>query len=708
MLSDALEVSRSLRAAGIATVTRHPDIKPLGKRDVWRAVLAGNGRLSRLEVVQREDAPSFWTLRDGNHNSFPLVPISGENKLKALRRVPEDEPLLPIAADRRAPLARRVDAFLAVRANTVLALGMLTPWPSYRQRLAERREQLAPLRSTEASAVCSLLDCVLGSDGGELLLEIDEALVDRLREAPDTASLELAVKTAFVGPAEVLLDLDPGPGRLRAADPLQVPGLSEGLRQSAGEGVRAVCALTGRREVIEDDKFPQANLPVLGPTYLFARNPDIPSAARYERSGAASFQVAREVAVELSAALEALARPERQERTWSAVPSERPGQYDLLLCFVGGDEAWTRDLPLAGGLAGHGDPAAAREAQFESLASDLVKLAKGRDVAFDSSARFLVLRKVDPGNRKVIYSRSATVTELALAAQRWTDGCHNVPPGFELPVWSKQARAAARASPRVISPGALVALGRDLFQGEGRERVQAPGPSFATAMRLFLGSEHARAAEARGLLRHFLNRRHRLMAGVAHAARRGDLSGYDTRAALDSAGLLGLLLFQHRPSIRKEEYMQDPGFLLGQLLAGADVLHRGYCEDQRGGAIPPSLLGNQLLGLAQRAPQSALAQLCRRWRVYAGWAEKKRRDRRQDLRVPDRSAKGERSIYYGVHATWRMRELAEQLEGRLPAAADDPFRAELLLGYMTGLPRRGKAESPETSTEDDLLEGVRE
>jgi hypothetical protein len=36
----------------------------------------------------------------------------------------------------------------------------------------------------------------------------------------------------------------------------------------------------------------------------------------------------------------------------------------------------------------------------------------------------------------------------------------------------------------------------------------------------------------------------------------------------------------------------------------------------------------------------------------------------------------------------RAEELCRDLHGRLPRHADDEFRAELLLGYVAGLPRK--------------------
>lgn len=697
MLVEAWEMDRALRGAGIPTESRHPDIKPLAKRDVLRAVLNDIGAVYRLEVIDRDSAPSFWTVRDGNHNSFPLVQISGRNRVKALRKATDTE-LLDLVRSKKANLAERVEAFFALRASSALSLDELVPWPSYRQRLEERRLQLASLRGTEARAICVLLDRLLAVDGTDILLSLDEVLTHGLREVPSDSFLELAAKLAFMGPGEVLLDIDPNEDAvLRATDPSNIPAVGAALSRSDASGPMGTCALSGANVPVEDDKFPQANLPIIGPTYLFSRNLDIPSTIRYGLGGPASFTVSKKLASDLQSAIEALTAESRRERTWALLPSEQPKQYDLLIAFLPAAE----DLAVAGTIAGGTEAASVTGDVFEELTADLLRLAKGIDSPRSPLGQIVVIRKVDAGNRKVVYSTSTGLTTFAEAAARWTDGCHNVPRELiQLPVRVGKNEPAKKVSPWVVSPGRLVALGREMFTRDGTERTQAPGPTFANAMRLFLGEDAARRREAARLLPHFLGRRQRLLSGIAHASHRGQLGRYDTRAALETAALLGLLLQEHRLQRKKEEFMESTAFQLGQLLAGADVLHRGYCEHQRGGDIPPSLLGNQILPLAQRSPVSALAQLSRRWAIYSGWAEKNRRHPR-----PKGESDKQWAIFRAAHMPRRLQLLAERMKGSIPEKADDVFRAELLLGYLAGPPRsQAQDAAAQSNTPDPNIE----
>lgn len=152
--------------------------------------------------------------------------------------------------------------------------------------------------------------------------------------------------------------------------------------------------------------------------------------------------------------------------------------------------------------------------------------------------------------------------------------------------------------------------------------------------------------------------------------------------------------------------MKETAFKLGQLLAAADVVHAGYCADIRGGDIPPSLLGNQVFAMAQTAPTKALATLCRRWKPYDGWAKRTARDpNRVDLMIASKE-KDERQrkieqqrgwdIKKALRQTREMRSLAAELASVLAdCRIDDSFRAELLLGYIAGLPKKEDSNSQE-------------
>ena len=138
--------------------------------------------------------------------------------------------------------------------------------------------------------------------------------------------------------------------------------------------------------------------------------------------------------------------------------------------------------------------------------------------------------------------------------------------------------------------------------------------------------------------------------------------------------------------------MENAAFKFGQLLAAADVVHAGYCADVRGGDMPPSLLGNQVFTMAQKAPTKALAMLCRRWKPYDGWAKKAARQpgRADGLTASKDKTEQQRgwSIKKALRQSREMGTLASDLAPALRSCTPNAtFQAELLLGYIAGLPK---------------------
>jgi len=227
--------------------------------------------------------------------------------------------------------------------------------------------------------------------------------------------------------------------------------------------------------------------------------------------------------------------------------------------------------------------------------------------------------------------------------------------------------------------------------------VEVTGLSAAETLQLFLDPMKAAHTRVERALRLVFSRRAVLVAGVAHvqhapqcSSRRDDLMRkFDYNEALRTITLLGILL--HKMSREKEVYMNETAFKLGQLLAAADAVHAGYCADVRGGAVPPALLGNQVFTMAQTAPTRALAVLGSRWKPYDGWAKKATREPDRTEKMIASASKDEQQrgwdIRRALSQARKMAPLASELASTLvDCQPDDVFRAELLLGYIAGIP----------------------
>jgi hypothetical protein len=301
----------------------------------------------------------------------------------------------------------------------------------------------------------------------------------------------------------------------------------------------------------------------------------------------------------------------------------------------------------------------------------------------------LVLRKVDLGNHKVIYHRRTSAADLAGAADRWQRANANLPDwlGFPIPVGPSSMEMLR---PKSMSPLSIGRISKKHY-GPGRYvPTKVSGISASMAFQCFLGEGDNRTL-ARMMLAPIVSQYQPLLTGLATAEKRGTdvLKALDPKLALRWDALravswMGILLYQLGRV--REDYMSDAAFLLGRLLSAADTMHIRYCYAARNGEIPRDLLGGSLLSMAGKDPMRALGLLQARWQPYWNWG---------------RSSGA---------LTSELKLAASQMVGKIDELAkpvDDRFRAELLLGFLVGLPAKEQpgpvAESPKAGTdgEDD-------
>ena len=353
------------------------------------------------------------------------------------------------------------------------------------------------------------------------------------------------------------------------------------------------------------------------------------------------------------------------------------------------------------------------EADFNLLASRSCTLPDGKIASIPAGARLevLVIRRLDPANKKVVHKTSYSIEKFSDFAREWQDSHRNVPEIRLFIPPRKKGEELLLKSPGFVSPGKMVDILKRVYTHSGRKSTEVPGPTFTDTFRLLTTVAGTNGENAARLLSVTLYRAGHLLAGIARYRSQSfkEYKENDLITALNVVSVLGILLSKLCHS--KDKYMNELPFLLGQLLAGADTLHRGYCMDQRGEAIPSSLLGNALLPTAGKNPSSALAQLAERWKVYHGWADKTRN--RPDFIVKikegiERAGKKSpgarklRNIRDGAWIALHLKEVAESIStqlGSLPPM-DDLFKAKLLLGYLAGFPKTTPTKSKTDEDKD--------
>lgn len=723
MLNDLALVERAMADAGVDLADRHPDVKDMAKGAALRVRLAADGGVADLDIIPDAGNGATWTLRDGQHNGFP-----GLKTKTGLLALPEAERTAHAAAWKTAnPLARLAELRrLAAACPVDPAVESGWPEPGHRRRIAERGAALRGLGAAPASAaVAAVFDRFLRALDRRPAFAAD--LAQRLVAYAGARGgdwIDMA-RAALVEPVALVIDVPAGEFARDASDPRQIGAVSAALAgQGGADAPSGRCALSGHDAPLHRGNFPQPNLPGLGQTYIFSRNADIPSLTRYGRTSDASFPLDAALARRLASAIAVLTTPPEQGRTWRLIPAECGDKPDLLVV----------SRPLASALCDDRreeeddeDENAPRAglAQWRSLGERLHEQldAKASDHKPVEDVLVLVLRTVDPANRKAIYQRRLSAAEIFEAWTRWRAACANRPDWLSLPSPVKGERTLiSLRPPPTLAPLSLTPDTAVRFTHGGRRRTPLVGVGAPEAFALFLGEGDARLRAAR-LLRLIVQRHGALLSGLAHARAKGTdaLKTFDPRAdlraaALRSATWLGALL--HRLDRDTETYMSDVAFRLGQLLWAVDRIHVGYCADMRGGATPPVLIGAAVFGVAGDDPARALAMLQQRIKPYLAWlgsgAMSRIRDRAEGL-----EGRGEKSRAIAMRAALslpqRARALIEGLSGELRSyatrqeVADDAFRAELLLGYLAGLKPEPKTSAAAPAAGGaDLAQGEQE
>ena len=740
MLNELLIIERGARQAGIKMVLRHSEVKNAGRKPTLHVFLDDKGQVSRVQAIplSRLRKQPLWKLGEGQKNSFPFVqpkPLWDDSAI----RIWEDR------FKKKSTDSEKRQTLLEIGSKARIRDEELGEWTSSGiiKALSQIRRDVAALEHSDAGVLPVTIDRFLlacdkskGGNPANLVRKIVHKIIEELRYSSSTDLIVTAIALliesgnkcgAFYFDAE-------GEFPLPLTDVRLEEMLCKHLRQNDFKNTKRVgtCCITGENGHLVSGNFSQPNLPFIQQSFLFAKNEAIPAMERYGQIAANSIDVGYMTDIRLRAAIEALCEDERKGKTWRGIPSEVPKVMDLLLAFVD----MVPDAPMVEVLTEKDiqeeeDFSEETEVISETINSiagfekrterliDLVKAKVGNDIT-RIPVQLVIFRKVDQANRKVVYADTLTVSGLYQAATDWKKGERNVPEWLKLFALPPSESKPRLMSPPHVAPLGLIAFSKQIFlrSGErpGGKKKEQVGLPASEALRFFIDAVGDKNIGARNraerILRLLLARRSSLLEKVAHIQhipdccdRRSDLmKKLDRYEALRSVTLMGILL--HKLNREKEVYMNETAFKLGQLLAGADMVHAGYCADVRGGAVPPSLLGNQVFTMAQTTPIKALSMLCQRWKPYDGWAKKAVREANRIDKLVSSGNKTEQDrgwdIRNALSYAWRIRPLANDLAPALGnCRVDDIFRAELLLGYIAGLP---KVEKENTDTQDNNQE----
>lgn len=430
------------------------------------------------------------------------------------------------------------------------------------------------------------------------------------------------------------------------------------------------------------DKFPSANVPILGSVILRSMVKEVQCQFRYGTADAESFPVGDTTRRLAKLALETLSQPQFKGDTWGTMgDKEVLFAYPTVICDE--EDAERNVLPieeikLASVLtAEEKEDQAAAVADFTEIASSVIDALKGIGrPLYEIEINVFILKKLDKAHTKVIYYTGFSAEHLQRAANAWTEGCANLPESIlNYREWGESKGEQVSKRIRPVYPKDIFRSLNKVWRLDGEGSSQSSRIKASEGIDLLLRVDDT--AYFSSLLSFFITN------AAPYFAKLGSFlvlnripkeKSKDDR--IKNPAILGLLLY--KLGRNKEDYMKDQFYQLGKLLALADGLQYHYCkwvrssdDDRKRGAVnaPVQLVGNSMLRAAEMSPQTVIANLGRRTSCYMTWA------------------KTDRDMEKGI-SRWFIKQINEVSCGleitQWPSRLSPLEKSELYLGYMAG------------------------
>ena len=756
MLSELYHIAKNLSHQGQERRLVHADFgEPgLSTNVNLRLLLSENGKIVRLEVLQATEAVSLWTLKKGGFRFFPAVrmpnPLLG---LSATDPAWKDlkKPTAQVLRSLLSSLKGKVQ-LVNLPSEREQATRMLK-WEHDDkeavcriQAFAEQFLELTKDPKAFAATLANALESALISVTDEKLVKPLQALLCGVLKEPKNKPPEVECKVQIIFD---YLSKNEVAGCLYNARSKQVVLECLNAEEAATPKKRKEhqvddpareCAFEGRPLALLDGPYPDWSAqPVIGKAFKpFSKFSDAPCNFRYHVADSEGFTIGSDTAKELVAAGCTITSPESRNKTWRSL---RNGKFDMR----NGKKVETRDVLIAYPtfdwkelvpVSIFGKPDSEKKSGDESdedeidtpatlqafsqvaetFINALVSVVPKSDLEREY-IRLLVLRAISPGQVQLAYSATPTCRHFAAAVQHWVASEKNLPPRLTVPLPSKKAESGLGwFAPNLLFPDDAIHVFSHQWMRGGTESSRLQTPPVSAILDVFLQREGVWQDTARQLLETLLPRVEPLLIGAGNILHRLDRqnpsawrdfapkteSGQPDKRKPDpryylakSLSLIGTLL--HALNSTPNHYMKETAYLVGKLLAAMDELHKCYCISERNGDIPPTLIGNGLLGRAADAPEMALDELCERSRIYLGWA-----------RAVQLSGKETEAVKIAVNSARKLLRIVEPMAAELhqsdlkkPMSAEG--KAHLFLGYLSPV-LGAKKESDETATESTRSE----
>lgn len=403
---------------------------------------------------------------------------------------------------------------------------------------------------------------------------------------------------------------------------------------------------------------------------------------RYRKADDKSFPINKANRDTLKTSLEWIVKPDNENITWCRIDKDA-------ILFVYPNKV-PKILPKFAALFGNPENKPEITTRFEKVAEDFIATIKGLETKQKpENIHVFTLQQIPPALSKrsrVVFSRNLTPSGLINAATKWQQGCHNLPP-------------ITKIEPITPFPLSIAKIANKVWKQNGE---RADGKRGVMLMRYYQGMEllldkpmssqilriaGGVTANSLGLMLFIGNNLPRGKHLVSDKQKEKMVSERKPEIG-DLFPLLGLLLY--KSGIKKEAYMQDTAYLIGQLLKISDELHALYCEIKRDGDVPPQLAGNSVFITASETPAQALALLSTRMNPYIAWADQYSRQGKE---------KSGLAVWYKRQYGVLMPQLHQKMTEDIRFG--DLEKAQLFIGYLADLPKLTNKQSIEEVCTDD-------
>lgn len=729
MLNELHQLAKALKTRGLLSSSTHQNIGKVGKSPCLLIKIDQNKKPAEIVFLSINETGNLWRHSKGNHNSFPAI------RLKVPFLLTEESEKFHLKLKESTPntfnkleLCDKINLLKTLdfnRINYENNFFILNEWS---------KNELSIINKYNIENLDSLKDLIKRlpsskEDSDLFIKNFIEFINSKIKIINSSDEIDL-LKDLLVGEYDIknkkyesycmtyldIADIENHSCSVRSSETktalIKCFNLDKKSEQSANTSESKKCALSGEEKKSNVNKYPQPKLPILGLTYFYSKNEKIPCLDRYGMIASDAFPASESAVSSISDALEFLTAPEREKKTWKKTLSSNKkktckktlrsneDKHNLLLAYL--EEDPDNDALLADILD---DPSDAEKTEnaFSSLCEQV--LGSIKNISFknpNSKINLIILETHDPGRKQIVYFNSFSVQRFCENLKDWEEGSENFPP-ICFTIIEKGEEKRRYCYPLCVSPQQICRLLKNNYKRATQDTssknakidVITQDASAITTSEIYdlympQKKENDTFLINSVIQKTLLKSKFLFQASGPYKETINNLN--ESKDLKMFISLISILLW--KLNIKKENYMTNTAFNIGQLLQLTDLLHREYCVQVRNGgdnnkSLPGQLIGNELLPIATENPNEGLNRLRERMRVYISWAK---------------SYNGEKSNF----VKWILKRSGEVCakisEKEIPKSFDCAEQAQVFLGYLAAIPSEKRQVANESNNINESSE----